>query len=291
MMMPNSNLIISAALTAILAIGAANAADLPIRTNVEVPPPAAAYNWTGCYLGGYAGGATQSRQLNAWEPASTGGVFPAGTFYDPIGNIFPPHKVDIGEFNYNLSPSVIGGGTLGCNWQGASSSLVFGFEGEGGYIKLSGSAVSRYSAAAGTNDTVASTTIGNWNATLSGRFGYAWDRVLIYLKGGIGFSSINSSVVDACSVAPCSPGLLTATGGSNQPFWAAGLGVEYAFNHSWSIKGEFLNLGIYKKFEVCGPGAAAAAGSIFCGIHSVEGARTYKVGLNYHFDMPILAKY
>jgi uncharacterized protein YhfF len=35
-----------------------------------------------------------------------------------------------------------GGGTLGCNWQGASP-FVFGIEGEGGHMKVSASAVVR----------------------------------------------------------------------------------------------------------------------------------------------------
>ena len=295
--MRNSTLTISAgiAVSAIFGVVAADAADLPTRTSTGAPPLAAAYNWTGCYIGGYVGGATQSREVNAWEPASTGGVFPAGTFYNPIGTIPPLHKVDIGEFNYDLGSSVIGGGTLGCNWQGASA-FVFGIEGEGGYMKVSGSALSLYSVRASandtpTNDTVASTRIGDWYAAVSGRFGYAWDRILVYLKGGGGFSNINSSVIDACTAAPCSPGLLTATGSSSQPFWVAGVGVEYAFNNNWSVKGEFMNLGMFKKFEVCGPGAAAAAGSTFCGIHAIEGVRTYTVGLNYHFNTPIVARY
>jgi outer membrane immunogenic protein len=297
--MRNSNLIVSAAIvvSATFGIGSANAADLPARTSTEAPapaappPPAAAvYNWTSCYLGGYVGGATQSREVNGWDPRSTGGVVPAGTFYEPNANNHPANDVDIGEFNYDLHSGVIGGGTLGCNWQGASP-YVFGIEGEGGYMKVSGSALTIYSTNAGTNDTIASTRIGNWYASVSGRFGYAWDRVLVYLKGGVGFSNVSSSVIDACTAAPCSPGLLNATGSSHQPFWVAGIGIEYAFDNNWSVKGEFLNLGMYKRFEVCGPGGAAAAGSTFCGIHAIEGVRTYKMGVNYHFNAPIVTRY
>jgi outer membrane immunogenic protein len=290
--MRNLNLIVSAGITvsAIYGIGAANAADLPARTYTEASPPVvAAYNWTGCYLGGYVGGARQSREVNAWDPISTGGVFPAGTFYNPTANNHPANKVDVGEFNYDLGSSVIGGATLGCNWQGVSP-LVFGIEGEGGYMRVSASAVAPYSFGTG-SDTVASTRIGDWYAAVTGRFGYAWDRVLVYLKSGVGFSNINSSVIDACAAAPCTPGLLTATGSSKQPFWVAGAGVEYAFNNNWSVKGEFLVLGIYKTYAVCGPGAAAAAGSTFCGKHNIEGVHTFKAGVNYHFDTPILAKH
>ncbi len=281
------NLIVSAAgiaVSAIFGIGAANAADLPTRTYTEAPAivPVTGYNWTGCYLGGYVGGARQSRQVNAWDPISTGGVFPAGTFYNPSANNLPANKVDAGEFNYDLVSSVNRGGTLGCNWQGAFP-FVFGIEGEGGYMKVSASAVSPYSSGTG-SDTIASTRIGNWYASVSGRFGGTWDRVLVYLKGGVGFSNIKSSEIDACTTAPCSPGLLTATGSSNRPFWVAGVGVEYAFNNNWSVKGEFLILGIYQKYAVCGPGAAAAAGSTFCGLHNIEGVHTFKLGVNYYFN-------
>jgi hypothetical protein len=85
--------------------------------------------------------------------------------------------------------------------------------------------------------------------------------------------------------------LITATGSIQQPFWVAGVGVEYAFNREWSIKGEFLTLGMYKSFAVCGAGAGAAAGSTFCGKYNVEGAYAFKLGVNYYFNAPIFAKY
>jgi outer membrane immunogenic protein len=274
----NLNLVVSAyiAVCAIFGVDAANAADLPAQIRTEAPAgaPVTLYNWTSCYLGGYVGAARQSRQVNAYDPASTGGVFPAGTFYhapsaDPTNN----------EFNYDFGTGLIGGGTLGCNWQGASPWVV-GIEGEGGYMKVSGSRVDPF----GGSDTVASTRIGDWYAALAGRFGHAWDRVLVYLKGGVGFSTINSSMIDACSAAPCSPGLLTTMGSTRQPFWLAGVGVEYAFSENWSVKGEFLVLGMYKTYDVCGPGAAAAAGSKWCGPTNVEGLYNFKVGVNYYFN-------
>ena len=167
MVMRNSNLIVlvGIAVSAIFGVGAVKAADLPARTSTEAPAPVTLYNWTGCYLGGYVGGARQSRQVNAWDPISTGGVFPAGTFYNSSANNLPANKVDAGEFNYDLSSSVIGGGTLGCNWQGASP-FVFGIEGEGGHMKVSASAVVPYGLGTG-SDTIASTRIGNWYATVT----------------------------------------------------------------------------------------------------------------------------
>jgi hypothetical protein len=48
---------------------------------------------------------------------------------------------------------------------------------------------------------------------------------------------------------------------------------------------------MYKTFAVCGAGAAAAAGSTFCGKDNIEGVHSFKVGVNYHFNTPIVAKY
>jgi len=271
----------------IAGLGAASAADLAARPVYKAPPPVVAYNWTGCYIGGYVGGSVQSRGVNAVDPSSTGGVFPAGTFY----NAPNASAVNGGLFSYDLDSSVIGGGTLGCNWQGAGSPFVVGVEAEGGYMKLNGSVIVPYSVVGQGSDTTASTKIGDWYASVAGRVGYAWDRVLVYGKGGVGFTDVKSSVIDACNTGACGGGLLTATGSSNKAFWVAGGGIEYAFNPAWSIKGEYLFLGIDKTYAVCGAGAGTAAGSTFCGNHNVEGIHTFKVGVNYHFNSPILARY
>jgi outer membrane immunogenic protein len=115
--MCNSKLIVLVviAVGAVFGIGTVEAADFPARTSTEAPASVTLYNWTGCYLGGYVGGARQSRQVNAWDPTSTGGAFPAGTFYNPAANNLAADRVDVGEFNYDFRPAVIGGGTVGCN--------------------------------------------------------------------------------------------------------------------------------------------------------------------------------
>lgn len=262
----------------------ASAADMAVKARPVAAP--VAYNWSGCYLGGYVGGATQSRDVHATDPISTGGTFPAGTFY----NAPNATAANGGLFNYGVGSSVIGGGTLGCNWQGASPWVV-GIEGEGGYMSLRGSAVDPYSVVALGSDTVASTKIGDWYAAVTGRIGYAWDRVLVYGKGGVGFANISSSIIDSCNTGACGGGLLNTNGSSNQAFWVAGGGIEYAFNPNWSVKGEYLFLGIDKTYAVCGPGAATAAGSTFCSNHNIEGIHTFKLGVNYHFNSAVVAKY
>ena len=159
---------------------------------------------------------------------------PAGTFYNSAAN-----DSTGGNFNYNLGTDrPIGGATLGCNWQLPFWPMVVGFESEGGYLKLGSSGAIPYSSGTGWN-TRSTTHVGDWYGSLSGRLGIAWDRLLFYFKGGVGFTNIAGAVTDNCSAAPCSASLLVATESSRQPFWVAGAGIEYAVpNTPWSIKGE-----------------------------------------------------
>ena len=101
-----------AALTAAPAL----AADLPRKAPAYTPPPPpVAYSWTGCYLGGYAGGAWQGSNGaeftdlgNTTRHSFSGGV--------SASNIVPSHS-----WSDDLGSSFIGGGTLGCNWQPVGS--------------------------------------------------------------------------------------------------------------------------------------------------------------------------
>src|ERR1700761_6793851 len=101
---------------------AVSAANLAPRMYTKAPAPmVAAYNWTGFYIGGFVGGAFADGSSFSTDPRNA-----AGTFYNgPLNN------------SYNLSDSVIGGGTIGYNYQPIGSIWLFGLEGEAGYIHLS----------------------------------------------------------------------------------------------------------------------------------------------------------
>jgi outer membrane immunogenic protein len=224
------------------------AADLPFKGPVTAAPAIPAYNWTSCYLGGFAGGAGGS-DVSATEAVSQGGAIPAGTFYNPPG--IPD--------SYRASASFIGGGTLGCNWQISGLALVLGLEGEIGFLRSHAAVVDPNSVAIGANDTFDSTTIGDWYGVIGPRIGWAAGPALFYAKGGVLFARVHSSVIDSCGIAPCGPGLLTATGSNTDTGWAAGAGIEYLILPKWTVKAEYLFLGLnHSTFAVCGPGAAQA---------------------------------
>ena len=91
-------------------------------------------------------------------------------------------------WNYDLKSSFLGGGTLGCNWQPIGSPFVIGAEGEIGYLRLTASALDfPLDPFQSINSSVR---IGDWYGMVTGRLGYAWDRALVYVKGGVAFVDV-----------------------------------------------------------------------------------------------------
>ena len=106
------------------------------------------------------------------------------------------------------------GGTLGGNYQ--FGNFVVGLEGDGDWSNLDGT-----SGGAEVKST--------WLATVRGRAGYAWDRVLFYGTAGGAFGNVQAG-------ANGGPALPAAT----QAGWTAGAGIEAAFAPNWTAKVEYL---------------------------------------------------
>jgi outer membrane immunogenic protein len=78
--------------------------------------------------------------------------------------------------------------------------------------------------------------------------------------------------------------LLNATSkNSTRAFYVAGGGIEWAWTGNWTMKAEYLFLGLNETYAACGPGGGTAAGSTFCSNRSLDGVHTGKFGLNYKF--------
>jgi outer membrane immunogenic protein len=261
-----STLLCAAAAVAAISAPAA-AADM--RMPVKAPPPVVAvFNWTGFYIGGFVGGAVADGDAESTEPAN-GLVFFNGT---GLNN------------SYSLDSSFIGGGTIGYNWQPVGSQWVFGIEGEVGYIHLNKSVLD-INAPIGSANGFDQTTIGDWYAVIAGRLGYAFDRVLVYGKGGVAFVEKDYNYTDACVVAPCGPATLALSNSDTQITWAAGAGIEWAFAANWSLKGEYLYLATREtttQSAIAG-GTGAAAGLVWANSHRDPGVHTGKFGINYRF--------
>jgi outer membrane immunogenic protein len=195
--------ILIAGLLALAAGGQALAADLPQPAPppprapaTYVPAQAPYFSWTGIYVGINGGYGFGQSNWTAPVGAATG--------------------------NFSTSGFLVGG-TLGGNYQ--MGAFVIGLEGDGDWNNANGSTFS--------SCPVGCTTQSTWLATVRGRAGYAWDRVLLYGTGGAAFGTVQA----AAGALPFAS--VTQTG------WTAGAGVEWAFTPNWTAKVEYLfvNLG------------------------------------------------
>jgi outer membrane immunogenic protein len=271
----------------------ATAADLPVKAPPRLAP---VFSWTGCYIGGYIGGAWNGGDGAIFTDQGQNGLGPAGSpagFLSYSGGASAARLVSPHSWSADLDASFIGGGTLGCNWQPVGSPFVFGIEGEAGFMRLTGQAFDP-NTIAGTQttlDVLGSAKVGDWYGMVTGRLGYAWDRTMIYIKGGAAFVPTRSAVVDDCQNTSIGCGnWLVSTGGSHTvTTWTLGGGIEWAFAPSWSVKAEymFIALGDDGGFQTCSPAITPSGGTVangpFCFNHSFSGIHTAKVGLNYRF--------
>ncbi|MEZ5787201.1 MAG: outer membrane beta-barrel protein [Xanthobacteraceae bacterium] len=254
--------ILLATVAAIGFAGTASAADLAVR---PAPVYAPVFNWSGCYIGGYVGGAWTAENAKV---------------YDVNGyNLFPADY-----WSYDNDSSFIGGGTVGCNWQPVGSPFVFGIEGEVGYVNLEGTGYDPFAGVAPANTIYSTTKIGDWYGMITGRLGYAWDRVLVYVKGGAAFLTVDTAVYD--------PGFIAAAGSEDVSTWTVGGGLEYAFDWNWSLKAEYMFIGL-DNYNACGFGVGGFGAGTYCWNHDIEGIHTAKIGLNYRFGggAPLVARY
>jgi outer membrane immunogenic protein len=186
----------------VLCVFAAQAADLPPkRAPAAVAPVAYAppvYNWSGFYVGG-----------------NLGAGFANSSWSDPFTGAHDTFSKD----------GFIGGGQIGANWQ--INALVLGIEGDFDWTGLKGSSHDSAGNAINTDT--------QWTSTVTGRVGAAFDRLLIYGKGGVAFAHDNDNLNDISGGAASAS--LTRTG------WTAGAGLEYAFAPNWSAKIEYDYLG------------------------------------------------
>ena len=263
---------------AVLNASPAMSADVVVMP--QRPVATGVFSWTSWYVGGFVG-AAWTNNANTVDPCSISGIFVC--WLSPFG----------GEtVSYPLTPSAIGGATAGYNYHIPGSAIVFGLETEFGALRLKGS--SSFAPVSGigfiglASNLVASTTVGNWYNATTGRLGWAWDNVLLYGKGGFALSTIETTIVDTT-------GLLSGTGKKDIFGWAWGAGVEYVFAPRWSVKAEYLWLGLNHSIGVCAATTTPRVsflGNTFCSITNAEPVQTFKVGVNYLLDVgPVYDRY
>jgi len=244
-----SGLWISAtALGAMIPFATALAADMPVKA---APIVAAAYDWSGVYVGvhaGYGGG------MKDWD--------------------------GIADF---AARGFLAGGQVGINKQ--ISSFVFGLELDGSWADMSGSQlVSVGGPALGFTSTTTSRSRIDSLVTIAGRAGLAADRWFVFAKAGFTMAHEKHSLNEAV-LGIGGGGTITATGDDIRYAPMVGFGAEYALGGNWSVKGEYN----YIHMDTTAPtlrGFTTAAGvvtPIRIDPQIEEAIHVVKVGVNYRF--------
>jgi len=253
----------------VFAGGSALAADLPIRAPTYKAPPPAYFSWTGCYIGGNAGGASARGSFTT--------AVDSGTHLGAQTNL---DRVSAAGTGSDRQSSFIGGGQIGCN--GQAGLLVLGVEGD--FSGLSTHPSITGTGVLTTTDpfSITNSVRNDWLATVRGRAGLAVDRSFIYVTGGAAFSRLHYAQVYTDT-------LFATTGGFNtshdQTGWTIGAGWEYALAPSWSVKAEYLHVR-FSSFATTGLITSTTGGTNVMHGTVREDIDIARVGLNYRFGNP-----
>lgn len=167
---------------------------------------------------------------------------------------------------------VVGGIQGGCNWLVAPSVLV-GIEGDFLWSGMTGGAVFLDPQNTQVVGATANMTSSNrWDGDLAVRLGMPIDKALLYVKGGAAVARFDYKW----------DGFVPWTANQTRFGWIVGAGVEYAVTHNWTAKLEYNYLDF---------GTATLTTSSGATITPNEKKHLVKVGVNYLFGGPVVAKY
>jgi len=245
--MKKNLLLVTASLLALGMAAPAMAADLAARPYTKAPPMMMApmYDWSGFYIGINGGGGRTDfdQDINA-----TGGTV---------------------------------GGQIGYRWQAAS--WVFGLEAQGNWADFSGStpaAITQNGVLVDTGELRART---ESFGLFTGQVGYAWNNVLLYVKGG-------AAVVNNKYHLDFSDGTNLAS--ANETRWGGtvGAGLEIGFAPNWTIGAEWNHI-FMNDNDVNLAVNSAYGGGVIPMRGRNQDIDMGLVRLNYKFGGPVVAKY
>jgi outer membrane immunogenic protein len=218
------------------------------------------FNWTGCYLG--LNGGYGWRKDHTVDAAFDDGVTIESSNIDTLS-----------------AKGWFGGGQVGCNYQAGAA--VFGIE-----TDFQGSGISSsFGPTVLAGPTVVGTFTGSdklkWFGTLRGRLGYAADRVLLYVTGGLAYAnhSFEFTGVDG-------PASFIISNSTTKTGYVLGAGVEWAVAGSWTVKAEYQ----YLSFGSVGPFTEPVlVGGVPVGLNVTTAShksdfQTIRIGFNYLFN-------
>jgi outer membrane immunogenic protein len=266
------NKIILAASVLALSATSAWAADMAPRPYTKAPVMVdPVYSWTGWYIGGNVGyGFGRSGADTVLDPTSSWAI-ESPAFRNEL----------IGLSNQRYSPQgVVGGGQVGYNYQ----------------ADINASGMSKTIALSGLNGgfitrNFTETTKSDWFATVRPRLGYAVNNTLWYATGGLAVGDVQGS----WTLLSSNGYNKTGSGSETKVGWTVGAGVEHAFQPNWTVKLEYLytDLGSISYNSTYIPGSTFAPPGFNYreNISQDFTFHTVRVGLNYKFGSPVVARY
>ncbi len=239
------------------------AADMAARTYTKSPAIVQAiYDWSGFYIGGHVGG--------AWTDERATYLGTTGIPLDPIGTQYGGNRTGF-----------LGGVQGGYNYQ--VQNIVLGVAGDFSWTGTSvDNATTSAFVPAVTIHTLSKT---NWYSTFTGRIGYAANNVLFYAKGGVAFAEeVYGGYANVAGVGRVSSfNNVTST----RSGYVVGGGIEYGFAPNWTAFAEYNYLDFGRKnYTIVDTGNAITAN-----FNIRDHVDVVKVGVNYKFGGPVVARY
>jgi outer membrane immunogenic protein len=217
-----------------------------MRAPLYKAPLAPVWSWTGCYLGGHAGGLWAKQK--DWIVRTPGGAF--------FGQSLGGHEAD----------GWLGGVQAGCDYQFAGGFLI-GVQGDYAWADAEGSHDSTREIGVAYHSKVKSL------ASVTGRVGYAWERFLGYIKGGGGWERDDYWATTII--------LGTAyTARETRSAWTIGVGGEYAFTNvvSGFVEYDYFDFGTR---QVAFTPQVVGLGPAFADVKETKSV--VRAGLNFRF--------
>lgn len=195
--------------------GAVLTAAAPVGKAADVGAPAA-YDWSGGYIGAHAGYGSAD--------------------VDYRFNIDDLFSNEAGSTHSEALDGLLGGGHIGHNWQ--IDKLVLGLEGSFTWAGFDKDSIINN----GIGSNPASRTGVDWLAALTPRFGFAFDNVLLYGKGGLALADFDTRIEQDVLA-----GLRFTDDERTEIGWTVGAGAEVALSENWviGVEGDYYDFGKY----------------------------------------------
>ena len=223
----NIKYLIAASAAALISATAANAADIVQPAPYEPAPVVTVptFSWTGAYIGGQIGGSWSDSSV---KTNRTIGLSPIGkaTSWSPDGDGF------------------VGGLYAGYNFE-VGNNIVLGAETDfvWGDIKDNSFESDQYTTASAFNYNTEQRIKQKWAGATRVRVGYAMDRFMPYIAGGVAYTKVDSSgstyLSDRVTGVTAAGSVLNYSSSNTLTGWTIGAGVDYAVTDNVLVRLEY----------------------------------------------------